>query len=303
MSGPLQKANETSRIFGETKPLTASWLWFLGSIVVLCLIYQANLISWISEWSNNADYSHGFLVPVFAAYVLWFSREKLTKKRKAHQRDFGLRFGVGLALLAIALRLVAIYIRSQYLEGISLIPLVLGVMLIVFGVRAFAWGAPAACFLVFMIPLPGMLAGQLSNVLQAIATQISTFGLQTLGVASFAQGNIITLNSGQIGVAEACSGLRMLFSFFALTAAFCMVADRSWYERLLIMMATIPIAIAANCTRIIATGLAFESMDPATAKWIFHDVAGWFMIPLGLVFLVAVIVLLDRLIVVKGAVE
>jgi exosortase len=149
-----------------------------------------------------------------------------------------------------------------------------------------------------MIPLPSFLTGQLAGVLQAIATQVSTFSLQTLGFPAFAEGNVITLSQGQIGVAEACSGLRMLYSFFALTVGACLMIDRHWIEKIIIAAMAIPIAIAANCVRIIATGIAFEYFSRETAEHLFHDVAGWLMVPLGFMFLMVALAFLDRVLVV-----
>jgi exosortase len=197
----------------------------------------------------------------------------------------------------LVMRLVGIYMRLQTLEGVSMIPMALGVITLIFGRQAASWGAPAVLFLLFMVPLPGFLSGQLSGVLQKIATTVSTFAFQTLGIPAFAEGNIINLSNGTIGVAEACSGLRMLYAFFALTVGACMVIDRAWPEKVIIALSAIPIAIIANCIRIIATGLAYEHFEPETAEHIFHDVAGWLMMPVGFTILLGVLGILDRLIV------
>ncbi len=153
-------------------------------------------------------------------------------------------------------------------------------------------------FLCFMIPLPNAIANQMSGGLQWIATGVSTFILQTIGVPAFATGNIISLSTGQIGVAEACSGLRMLYSFFALTVGACMLVDRSHVEKVVIALLAIPIAIAVNCLRIVTTGLAYEYGDPKLAETVFHDIAGWLMMPAGFGFLLLGLAVLDRILIV-----
>ena len=75
---------------------------------------------------------------------------------------------------------------------------------------------PAVLYLVFMVPLPGFLGRAMSQSLQSIATQSSVFSLQLLGVPAVAQGNVIHLSDQTLGVAEACSGLRMLYAIFPL---------------------------------------------------------------------------------------
>jgi exosortase/archaeosortase family protein len=89
----------------------------------------------------------------------------------------------------------------------------------------------------------------------------------------------------------------MLYAFFALTVGACMMINRTWTEKVVIGLSAIPIAIVANCIRIIATGIAFEYFDPEIAEHIFHDVAGWLMMPLGFAILLGVLGILDRLIV------
>jgi exosortase len=125
---------------------------------------------------------------------------------------------------------------------------------------------------------------------------VSTFVIQILGVPAVASGNIIILSNGEVGVAEACSGIRMLYSFFALTVGACMLIDRTWLEKLLIGLSAIPIAVAANCIRITATALAYEYMSAEFAQKFFHDVAGWLMMPIGFGLLFVVLFLLERLI-------
>lgn len=285
-------------------PWRREGLWLVLAFAALFFLYR-DVFAWLSGvWANNADYSHGFLVPVFAAYILWSNRGSLLPnpigeptRQGIAGTDSGLLIGGGLIGLGLLMRVVGIYVRFQTLEGISLIPFVLGIITILFGRRAAIWGAPAVFFLLFMIPLPSFLSGQLSGLLQTVATKVSTFAFQLLGIPAYAEGNVISLSNGQIGVAEACSGLRMLYAFFALTVGACMIMDRAWPEKAVIALSAIPIAIIANCIRIIATGMAFEYLDPETAEHIFHDVAGWLMMPLGFTILLGALSILDRLIV------
>ena len=280
------------------------FVWLALALAVLFVLYRS-VFAWMSDvWSNDSDYSHGFLVPVFAAYILWSNRKSLSTIRDGEQTaqgivqaNSGLLIGVCLIGIGLVMRVAGIYMRIRTLEGVSLIPFVLGMFTILFGGRAARWGAPSVLFLLFMIPLPGSLSGQLSGLLQTVATKVSTFAFQTFGIPAYAQGNVISLSNGEIGVAEACSGLRMLYAFFALTVGACMVIDRTWPEKAVIALSAIPIAIIANCIRIIATGFAYEYLDPETAGHIFHDVAGWLMMPIGFTILLGVLGILDRLIV------
>ena len=275
-----------------SRPLAAASLWLVLGLAVVAWMYR-DIFAWMLErWSTVDDDSHGFFVPVFSAFVLWLNRDRF----RVSADRLSLPLGAGLLLGGLLLRIAGLYLNVRTFEALSLIPMVIGIAAVVGGRSLARWVTPAALFLVFMIPLPGVLAGQLSGVLQWVATGVSTFSLQTLGVPAVADGNIISLSTGQIGVAEACSGLRMLYAFVALCVGACLVIDRSWLEKGIIAGAAIPIAIVANCIRITATGLAYEHASPEMAEHIFHDVAGWLMMPLGFVLLMICLALMDRLI-------
>jgi exosortase len=122
----------------------------------------------------------------------------------------------------------------------------------------------------------------MSGPLQRMATVSSTYVLQTLGIHAVASGNVIWLSQGQIGVVEACSGLRMLVMFAAVTVAAAFILGGSRWERAVIVISSPAIAIASNVFRITATGLAQELISPNFAHKIFHDFAGWIMMPLAI---------------------
>jgi exosortase len=143
-----------------------------------------------------------------------------------------------------------------------------------------------------MLPMPSALGGLLSSSLQRTATIASTYCLQVFGVPAVAQGNIIWLTDDSIGVAEACNGLRMLTSFCAMAVAAC---RPSWQKAALLMSAP-AIGVVANITRITMTGIAYEWGSGRAAGAVFHDVAGWLMMPIGLALLAVELAVLARLV-------
>src|SRR4029077_20950711 len=102
-----------------------------------------------------------------------------------------------------------------------------------------------------------------------------------------AEGNIIYIDDIRLGVEEACSGLGMLMTFFALATALAMIVNAPLHDRLLLVASAIPIAIIANVIRISATGVAYHlaGKDSSLAQVIYHDLAGWLMMPLALAML------------------
>jgi exosortase/archaeosortase family protein len=104
---------------------------------------------------------------------------------------------------------------------------------------------------------------------------------------ALAEGNVILINETRIGVVEACSGLSMLMIFFALSTAFTFVVKAQWWEKLILVVSALPIALIANITRITVTGIMHETVGHKAADLVFHDLAGWLMMPyaLGLLWL------------------
>ena len=119
--------------------------------------------------------------------------------------------------------------------------------------------------------------------LQWLATLVSTFTLQTLGFMAFAEGNVIQLTDGNIGVVEACSGLSMVITFIALSVGMALVVERPLLDKIVLVLSAIPVALVANIARITLTGVLHETIGGQIADRFYHDVAGWVMIPFALV--------------------
>lgn len=261
-------------------------------LVGLCLwAYWPDLTAMARRWLRDPQYSHGYLVPAFAVALLWLRREHL--QNVSWQPSW---WGVALLLAGGALRAAGTYLYLDWADAASLVPCLAGVVVLLGGWPALRWAWPALTFLLFMIPLPYRVETSLSGPLRELATDWSTYVLQTIGLPAVAEGHVILLNNDQrIGVEEACSGLSMLLIFFALATAVAVVCGRPLFDRVLIVVSALPIAVVANLARITATALALEYAGPEAAKAIFHDWAGWLMMPLALALLGAELWLLARL--------
>ncbi|MBI3410345.1 MAG: exosortase/archaeosortase family protein [Planctomycetes bacterium] len=260
--------------------LTLAFLWcFWPSLRIMA-----------QRWSNDPQYSHGFLVPVFALVVLWSRRHMLAGA--AWQPAW---FGLPVLASGIFLKLVAAQIDLDPLDTFSLLPTLTGLGLFVGGWNFLRWCWPALAFLAFMVPLPFQIEIAMAHPLRRLATGMSTYLLQTLGYPAVAEGNIILIGQSRLGVAEACSGLGMLMTFFALATAMALVIRAPLLDRLVLVASAVPIAVIANVVRITATGAAGQMFGDETADWIMHDLAGWLMMPFALLVLWLEMLYLARL--------
>lgn len=270
-----------------------------GSLALAILwSYGSTLEAMAERWWSDPQYSHGFLVPLFAAVVLW-SRRALWQRVRWQPSWWGLP----VLAAALALRLVAAGSDIAALDAFSLVPALAGVVLLVGGLTLLRWSWPAIAFLGFMLPLPFTIEAALAQPLRRVATVVSTYVLQTIGCPAFAEGNVILIEDSRLGVAEACSGLGMMLTFFALSTAFALVVDRPLVDRLVLVGSAVPVAVAANVARISATGVAYYVGGPqsTTAHAIMHDLAGWLMMPLALGMLWLELRMLDRLFIQQAA--
>ncbi len=249
------------------------------------------------RWWSDPQYSHGFLVPGFAAVLLWVRRPLRPRGAEARPNWWGL----AMVLAGVALRLAGVHYYFPWLDGFSLLPVLAGLFLVVGGWPALRWAWPAVAFLLFMLPLPYRVETALSQPLRHLATAASTFVLQTVGFPALSEGNVILVGNSRIGVEEACSGLSMLITFFALTTAVAVVVRRPWIDRVLIVASAVPIALAANVARITATGAAHEFLGTEAGNAVFHKYAGWMMMVLALGLLWLEIRCLDLLLVERAA--
>lgn len=266
------------------EPHMARTVSLVSAALVLLLIatHWSTFARMVERWTHEPQYSHGFIVPVFALVVLWSRREML--KQAVWQPAWA-----GLCLLGIgmAVRIIAIPSDIEPLDGLSLIPTVFGLVLLVGGWSVLSWSWPALAFLVFMMPLPFAVESALAVPLRRLATGMGTYALQTLGVPAMAEGNIILIDEQQLFVEEACSGLGMLMTFFALATAMAMVVQAPLRDRLILIASAVPIAILVNVIRITATGVAYHlaGKDSTLAHLIYHDLAGLLMMPLAVAML------------------
>jgi len=236
----------------------------------------------VDRWTHDPQYSHGFVVPVFALVVLWSRREML--KRLTWKPAW---VGLGLLAIGVTVRFIAVQSNIEPLDALSLLPTTFGLVLLVGGWSALSWSWPALAFLAFMMPLPFTIESALALPLRRVATEMCTYSLQTLGCPANAEGNIILIEDIRLGVEEACSGLGMLMTFFALATALAMSVNAPLHDRLILIASAIPIAVLANVIRITATGVAYHlgGTDSPLAQMIYHDLAGWLMMPMALALL------------------
>jgi len=152
-------------------------------------------------------------------------------------------------------------------------------------------------FLFLMVPLPARVHNLISPPLQSFATTGSIFLLEAFGTSVSRQGNIIMLSGNTpLGVAEACSGLRMLVAFVIAAVFIAYLVKRPRWQKAVLLASSIPVAVICNVIRIFVTALLMLYVDSEVAQRFFHDISGFVMIAIAVSFLFGELRLMDRLI-------
>ncbi|HET6575591.1 MAG TPA: exosortase/archaeosortase family protein [Fimbriiglobus sp.] len=255
--------------------------------------YWPTLADMAERWRTDPQYSHGFLVPLFSAYLLWSRRGRMSGQLRGNWA------GVGITVAGLALRALGAIAFVGWFEAVSLLVCLAGVVVTLTGWTGLRWSAPAILFLAFMAPLPYAVQTSMSASLQRIATKSSTYLLVTAGVPAVSDGNVIVLsNDTRVGVVEACSGLGMLVTFCALSVAVVLLlrSEPVW-AKVVVVLSTVPVAVAVNVVRITVTGFLYDQSHDEWARWVFHDVAGWLMMPLAVLMFFSLLWLTHRIVV------
>jgi exosortase len=256
------------------------------------------LVELFEIWESDPQYSHGYLVPVFALVLLWLRRDRCELGKMQPSL-----WGVVIIAIGCLIRLAGGHYHYFWLERTAVLPVIIGAVMTLGGTAALRWSWPALAFLAFALPLPSGLSVAMAQPLQSIGTISSSYLLELFGFPAVTEGNVILLSQTDLGVIEACSGMRMLMTFFAIAAAVALLSKGSIWARLLLFGSAVPIALIVNILRITVTGILYETASKRLAEMVFHDLAGWLMIPMALGFLWLTNWYLSRLLVVGAADE
>lgn len=248
--------------------------WHVGILLLCIAITYRNVVpDMVADWSNDPNYSHGFLVPLISAYFVWQSWAQI-QNIKIRPSNLGLLVVIGSLLL-----LFMGYVGTEYYSmRSSLVFLLAGIILFLCGGRVLRSLALPVAFLLFMVPLPYIIYNAVAFPLKLMVAKFSVFSLKLMGIVVWREGNIIRFPQTVLEVADACSGLRSLMSLLALAVAYAFVSQTSNIKRTLLVFAAVPIAIFTNMLRVIITGVLAQYYGAAAAEGFFMNLQVWWFL-------------------------
>ncbi len=259
------------------------WPFWIGAVTVfLVVLYGPILKALAIDWWTDPNYGHGFLVPVFSAFVLWRERKRISK---VDIRPSNL--GVFAMLCAIGLLLVGSLGAELFSTRISFLVMLGGIVLFLTGWRMLRAVLFPLAFLILMIPIPVLIYNQITFPLQLMASRFATFWLQLINVPVLREGNLIILPNYTLEVVDACSGIRSLMTLITLAIAYGYLVETKKWIRWVLVIIMVPIAIVSNSIRILGAGLLTYHFGPRMAEGFFHEFSGWVIFVAALLLMFA----------------
>jgi exosortase len=248
----------------------------------------------VEKWENLPEFSHGYLIPVISIYLIWRRWDLLVAAPKAPSAA-----GIWIAAASLGLLLLANLGAVRTVACYSLIALLIGIVLALWGKQVLNLVLFPIVFLLFMIPLFTFIMTPVTFAMKILAARMAAATVTAMGVTIFRDGALLILPNGTLEVADACSGIRSLFALLALGAVYAYLFEGKMWQRVGLFLAGVPIAVAANYVRVtfltvVAYYFGVDATMPGGGWWkdgvpdtgtIVHDVSGFSVFVVAFVLL------------------
>ncbi len=200
---------------------------------------------WELTWRNSSAWGHGYLIPLLAVLIAHYRL-----KERLPRRIEPCIWGLVPILAGFVFRIWSRVMKYGYPGEATFLLVVGGVVLLLLGWEMLKALWVPVLYLGLMIPWNTKYYEGVALPLQTLAATATERFLRLVGMSIARRGNVLELPSGEISVAEACSGLHLLFAFVALGVMMAFIYRRPLWERIVIMASSIPIAVFCNMVRV-----------------------------------------------------
>lgn len=266
---------------------------FIQLLIILSafsVLYHQTLVKLISDWSSDPNFSHGFLIPFVALFMVWHQQNSIRQIPVNSSKT-----GVFLILFGMLVHIAGNVGSELFLMRFSMVITIAGIVSYYFGNKMLKGLIIPICYLIMMIPIPAIIWNKIAFPLQLFAANLSSQSISMLGIPVFREGNILHLSNTSLEVIDACSGIRSLTSLLALSGALSYLVSLSVIKKWILFLSAIPIAVAVNVVRLTITGGLAAWVGPETAHGFLHDMSGLIIFASALVLVYLLYSLLNKI--------
>jgi exosortase len=263
----------------------------LKIIVILILIlglFIPVLYSLIHTWSTDDDYSHGYFVIPIVLFMVWRKRKRLVEAELFPSWGWFPIF-----LIAALSYIISVVTNFHTLTYFSMMVTIFSLLMFITGRKITLILLWPLLFLIFMFPIPSSYYILITNPLKLMITNISAWIIGLLNIPVLQEGNLLFFANTQLEVAEACSGIRSLYSYIMLGCVIALMCEKM-RSRIIILLFTIPLAILVNIIRVTGTGILANYYGPEVAQGFFHEFTGAILFIIGFLVLFGLYYILEN---------
>ncbi len=273
-------------------PQNNEYLKWIFIVFGLLAMYLPTFINLSDRLWQTDDHAHGPFVLLISLFLFWQQRALLLSDNG--DRPYPI---LGSVFFAAGL-LIYLLGRSQDIlifDAGSLLPVVIGLILMTRGMRTlFSLWFPIF-FLLFLLPIPGFIIDAVTLPMKIAVSYVAESILYWFDYPVARNGVVLYVGQYQLLVADACAGLQTLISLEALGLLYLhLVKHDSFLRNCLLALAIIPISFTANVTRVLALILVTYYFGDAVGQSYLHDFAGLFLFIVALSLIISVDTLLSK---------
>jgi len=257
-----------------------------GGLALAAISIVVTIDAWsdiLNIASNDEESSHIFLVPIVCAWIVWVRRGRMR-----HCRPIGRWIGPILVAAGWVIWHIGFNFAVQTFWHGGSVLIATGCLISITGVDIVRRFLPAFAVLAFLVPVPVAVRQEIALPLQNTTAQVTQALLEILGWPTELSGNVLRINGREVGIAEACNGLRMVFALVLVSFAFAFGTPLRMYVRLIVLAISPLSAILCNVIRLIPT-VWFYGYTTIEMGDKFHAASGWVMLAVAFLILMGVI--------------
>lgn len=263
--------------------------------LLMSLILFRNALFQLAKFSDHSEYSYIPLIPLISGYMIFVRRKSIFARAEPSLWLGGSIVAAGLLLWFVKDYLGIGLITNLELSALALVCTWCGLFVVWYGPHAARMALLPLCLLLFMVPAPEPVLNSVVHFLQQSSAVLSHELFRLLGVPAFREGTMIFLPRVTILVAPECSGIRSSISMLILTLVAANLYLRRGWNKMLLVLTLIPLAVVKNAIRIVTLSLLAVYVDPRFLDGPLHHRGGIFFFLIALMMLVLILMVLRRL--------